>query len=196
MRRAAITALVLSLALTAPAMAAVKTTGVGFLRATTKFYGDGDPYGWVSYEGTAGPPTGNVLNISVVNDMVLEFTAPLTVLAPSPFATDDLAFCTYGSGHGTCTIPDPGFYGYDAGCTANVTGNKGADRITIRRKSANYPLDQCGLLFFLVSTKEGNDVIDVHDGLGTSVSCGPGADSVHADSFDDVASDCEQVFRA
>jgi hypothetical protein len=194
--RAVIALIVLGLALTAPATAApVKAPGVGFIRSTVKFYGDGDPYGFVTYEGAAGPATGNVLNITVVNQMVVEFTAPLTLLAPSPFGTGDLAFCTYGLGHGTCTIPPAGYYGYTAGCTAQVIGNAGADRITIRSTSATYPLDECGLLFFVVSTKEGNDVIDVHDGLATSVSCGPGADSVTADSSDDVASDCEQVVR-
>jgi hypothetical protein len=42
---------------------------------------------------------------------------------------------------------------------------------------------------------DGTDTIEVADGSSTSVGCGAGVDTVKADRFDQVASDCEQVQR-
>ena len=41
----------------------------------------------------------------------------------------------------------------------------------------------------------GNDVANVADGFGDRVFCGGGTDTVNADQFDDLASDCETVTR-
>ena len=42
----------------------------------------------------------------------------------------------------------------------------------------------------------GDDRIGARDGFVDQVTCGPGADAVGADGFDDVAADCESVDRA
>lgn len=43
--------------------------------------------------------------------------------------------------------------------------------------------------------ENGNDTIHVRDGEVDNVDCGPGNDTVIADTFDNVASDCERVLR-
>ena len=45
----------------------------------------------------------------------------------------------------------------------------------------------------VVATSTGDDTIDVRDGFADRVSCGDGADSVQADTLDDVQPDCETV---
>ena len=47
----------------------------------------------------------------------------------------------------------------------------------------------------LVFADGGDDAIDLRDGFADRVACGVGADTVQADTLDDVASDCETVTR-
>jgi hypothetical protein len=203
MKRALVATLLLSLALAGPAMAApVNTPGVAFIKATqSSDPDDGDPEGDFAYNGATGPAAGNVLTILETGNK-LEFTAPLTLILPSPFAGDQISNCKYGLGHlgrGSCTMPGVGTrFGYPSGCSAEITGNAGADDITLRRGPAPNPYvipTDCWYIFMEVVTKDGDDVIRAHNDGPTRVVCGAGFDRVVADSFDDVSRDCESVSR-
>jgi hypothetical protein len=201
MKRTVIGAILLMLMLAigaAPAPAATKSAGVALIKAVvTSDPDDGDPEGNAAYNGATGPPTGNVVTIVNTGNR-LAFTAPLTLIAPTPFAQDQVTNCSYGLGHGACTFPEVGPYGYPSGCSARVTGNAGADHFTFRREwSLPYPYfpDDCWYVFFLVVTKDGDDVIKAHDDNPTSVICGAGYDTVIADSYAGVSRDCEAVDR-
>jgi hypothetical protein len=127
-----LTALTLFFRFALAGSAAAAGPGVALIKATlTADPDDGDPEGNITYNGMAGPPTGNVLTALVTGNQV-SFTAPLTLIAPTPLAGDQVSNCTYGFGHGKCTVPGVGSYGYPSGCTAEITGNSGADRITLR----------------------------------------------------------------
>ena len=205
MKRIAVGSILLLLVLAAPALALaapVKTPGVALVKATqSSDPDDGDPVGEAAYNGVAGPPTGNVLTVLVTGNR-LEFTAPLTLMLPSPFAGDQATNCTYGLGrlgYAKCTIPATGLdYGYPSGCSAQVTGNGGADQITLRLAYSPNPYiipTDCWYVFINVTTKDGNDVIKARDDGPTGVHCGAGYDTVTADSYDYVAPDCEAVGR-
>ena len=104
-----------------------------------------------------------------------------------------------GLGYAKCTIPPTGLdYGYPSGCSARVTGNEGADQITLRLAYSPNPYiipTDCWYVFVNVVTKGGNDVIKAHDDGPTRVDCGAGYDIVNADSYDAVTSSCESVAR-
>jgi hypothetical protein len=172
--------------------------GVALVKAVvTSDPDDGDPEGNIVYNGATGPVTGNVLTALVTGNR-MSFTAPLTLVAPSPLAADQESNCSYGFGHGTCTLPEVGYFGYPSGCLAQITGNAGPDRITLRLGYVNYPYlipTDCYYMFVRVVTKGGNDVIHANDDGPSSVVCGAGYDQVIADSGDSVASDCEAVGR-
>jgi hypothetical protein len=199
MKRIAVGTILLMLVWAAPTFAApTKTLGVALLKLTlTSDPDDGDPEGNASYNGMTGPPTGN--NVTIVDTgNQLGFTAPLTLIAPTPFAQDQVTNCTYGFGGGSCTFPTVGPYGYPSGCSAEVTGNGGDDHITFRHEwrlpNPYFPND-CWYVFFRVVTKGGNDVIKAHDENPSSIDCGDGYDQVIADSYDGVARNCESVAR-
>ena len=183
MKRIAVGSILLMLALAAPALAA-KTPGVAFVKATQSADpDDGDPVGEAAYDGTAGPPTGNALTVLVTGNR-LEFTAPLTVMLPGLLAGDQVSNCSYGLGplgYAKCTIPPTGLdYGYPSGCSARVTGNEGADQITLRLAYSPNPYiipTDCWYVFVNVVTKGGNDVIKAHDDGPTRVDCGAGTTS-------------------
>jgi hypothetical protein len=202
MKRIAVGTTLLMLVLAAPALAATKSAGVAFVKATQSADpDDGDPVGEAAYNGATGPASGNVLTVVVTGNQ-LAFTAPLTVILPSPFAGDQFGNCRYGLGkigQATCTIPDTGLDGgYPSGCSLQVTGNAGAEDITLRRHYVYNPYqipDDCWYMFINVVTKDGNDKVNAHDDNPTHVVCGAGYDSVFADSWDDVSGDCEAVGR-
>jgi hypothetical protein len=195
---AALGAILLMLVWAAPTFAApVNTPGVALVKAViTSDPDDGDPEGDIVYNGAAGPVSGNVLTALVTGNRI-SFTAPLTLIAPGPLAKDP-TYCSYGLGHGMCTLPYVGSYGYPSGCSAEITGNAGPDRITLRLGYVPYPYlipTDCYYMFIRVVTKGGNDVIHANDDGPSAVVCGAGYDQVVADSWDSVASDCEAVGR-
>lgn len=199
MKGIALGATLLTLVWAASASAApVNTPGVALVKAVvTSDPDDGDPEGSIAYNGAAGPPTGNVLTAEVTGNRI-SFTAALTLIAPSPLAGDQVSYCHYGFRQGNCTLPAVGYYGYPSGCSAEITGNTGADRITLRLGYVPYPYvipTDCFYMFIRVVTKGGNDVIHANDDGPSSVVCGDGYDQVIADSLDSVASDCEAVGR-
>ncbi|WP_028067880.1 Ig-like domain-containing protein [Solirubrobacter soli] len=79
----------------------------------------------------------------------------------------------------------PGSYGPNvvigSDAANELTGGNGADTITGGGGSDT------------LSGSHGDDVIDARDGVADRVSCGPGADTVLADSIDQVGEDCESV---
>ena len=69
-----------------------------------------------------------------------------------------------------------------------IVGGAGSDTL-----QGDHPAGECGIYWCRVGS--GNDTIDARDGERDSVTCGPGADTVKADSADAVAPDCETVER-
>ncbi|HEX8102080.1 MAG TPA: calcium-binding protein, partial [Solirubrobacteraceae bacterium] len=74
-----------------------------------------------------------------------------------------------------------------------VNGNEGDDTL---RGGAGDDAIQAGPGADDVDGGAGNDDLRVHDGAVDRIRCGDGTDKVDADTFDDVAPDCETVVRA
>ena len=153
----------------------------------------GDQDGQIAYEMTC-PKTGIqrlTVDLGPNEDTMVATMSTITVGGTGAAGTDNLEVV------GALNDLLAGDSGNDA-----LAGGDGADDLrgddgndTITGAGGNDTI-QGGTGADTVDAGEGDDTINVPDGSPDKVACGAGADTVRADTVDEVAADCENVERA
>jgi hypothetical protein len=138
---------------------------------TVEAVGDGD---FITFDS----PRTLMLALPVTRAVVGAF--PPATVNPEPA-------CTSGLAHASCRYPVSDLFNF---CIVFVGGGFGSDTITVRNRL--NPNHYC---YFNVVARKGNDVIDTRNLHADVVSCGLGYDRVVADSYDEIARDCESVYN-
>ncbi len=118
-----------------------------------------------------------------------DLSVTLPVLLSGGFGTDTL---TSGDGADTVSGDDGNDTLAGGGGNDQIAGGDGNDRMA---GGAGDDVLQAGLGLDRLAGEDGSDDLRSRDGLADNVSCGGGADQVDADTFDEIADDCEGVTR-
>jgi Ca2+-binding RTX toxin-like protein len=114
---------------------------------------------------------------------------PLPVTLSGGFGTDSL---TAGDAADVVTGDDGNDTIFGGGGHDQMSGGDGNDRMN---GGPGDDVLQAGLGLDRLAGEDGSDNLGSRDGLADNVACGGGFDRVDADTFDQVADDCESVTR-